>query len=142
MFIHQVGGKFRRALKRGRTAIASIFAHFDSDGIPVTWTVKVGMFTLFIGRQVLDRTVLIGGEVPDKVADAITASTFTSTEFTIFQCQGMTQRIRTAGIILGAVDGDVFRRHRASVFPSMCSARDVVFFDIHLTVKSRGTLGS
>ena len=84
MFVHQVGGKFRRALKRGRTAIASIFTHFDSERIPVAWTIKVGVFTLLIGRQVLDRTVLIGGEVPDKVADAITSFAFTSTELTIF----------------------------------------------------------
>ncbi len=97
------------------------------------------MFTLFIGGEVLDGAILVGGEVPDEVADTVASFTFTSAEFAVFECHGVAYGIGTAGIILGAVDGDVFGLHRPTILPCMGASWDVILFNIHLAVEGAGT---
>ena len=77
MLVHQVGCQFCGALDRCRPAVAAVFTHLNADRISVPGAIKICMFTLLIGRQVLHGTILISGEMPDKVTDAVAATALT-----------------------------------------------------------------
>ena len=87
----------------------------------------------------MDGSVLIGGEVPDEVADTVASFTFTGAEFSVFERHGVAEGIGTAGIILGAVDGDVFGIHRPTILPCMGASWYIILFNIHLAVEGTWT---
>ncbi len=73
MLLHEEGGQFGGALHGLGDAVAIVFTHFNSDGVIVSLAIKVGMFALFSGGNVLDGNVILHGEMPSKETNAVSA---------------------------------------------------------------------
>jgi hypothetical protein len=85
VFDHEVRGEARCAVHGGVEIATALLAHFDADAVAVPWTIKVCVFALLIGRHVLYCYFVIYGEMPDQVADPITAAAFWCAQGSIFQ---------------------------------------------------------
>ena len=109
MTLHQVSGEFGGAVHCAFPAVAPVFAHFNADACAVAHAIDISMLSLLIGWQVLDGDIFLDGVVPDEVADAVAP-----TECAFLQ--GASVIVGIAGVILGAVNGDVAWAH-GHVFP-------------------------
>ena len=69
--LHDDGGEFGRALNGGPQVAAAILAHFDADRQAVSRAVEIRVFALLVGRHVLDRLMVVHGEMPDQVTYAV-----------------------------------------------------------------------
>ncbi len=106
---HKVGRESCGAVHGGAEVAAALFTHFDADAVTVTGAIKVGVFSLLVGRHVLDGDAVINSEVPDQIADAIAAAAFRRAQGTVFESLRMFPCVRRP--ILCAVNGNVARRH-------------------------------
>ncbi len=87
VFFHQHSRELCRPLQRRRAAGTTVLAHFDADRVSVARAIEVRVFALLRGWQVLDGDLVIYCEMPDQIADAITAATLRCTQGTAFQRQ-------------------------------------------------------
>ena len=136
ILVHQPCGEFGGSFNGGRAAVASVFAHFDGDAVVVSRSVKIGVFSLLVGGQVLDGYVLIHGVVPRQVSDAVSAPAFVSAESAGPECLRVPPGISAGGVVLGAVDGDIPGAHTAAHLSPVPSFRNVAFVDIDFAVES------
>lgn len=108
---HEDGGEFGGTFDGGAAVVAAVLAHFDANRGAVAGAVEVGLLALFGDGHVLDGDFVVGGEMPDEVADAVSAGAFWCAEGSAFEGEGVPFGI--CGVVLGAVDGDVAWGHGA-----------------------------
>ena len=137
MLVHQVGGQLCGALNRCRPAVATVFTHLNADRISVPGAIKVCMFTLLIGREMLYGAILVGGVMPNQVTDAVAAPAFAGAQLAILESQRVAQGIGPGGKILGTVNGDIAGLHTPVILAGVSTAWDQVLLHIHLTVEGR-----
>lgn len=80
VFVHEIGCQLRGAINRAWKIVAAMLTHFDAYAVIVSWTVKIGVLTLFVGGKMLDGHIVLGGEVPSEKARAVAADTFGGTK--------------------------------------------------------------
>ena len=85
VLVHEIGSQLSGPLDSCRPAVAAVLTHLNSNGIVVTWTIEVGMLTLFIGWKVLHNTILIHRKVPDEITNAVSTATLSCAQFTVLQ---------------------------------------------------------
>ena len=107
--VGDVGGEAGGFVDGEGEVVAFVLTHFDADGVVVAGAVEVGVFALFAAGEVLDGDVVLDGEVPGEVADAVAAFASGGAEGAAFEGEGVV--VGVAGVVLGAVDGDVAGLH-------------------------------
>ena len=69
VFAHEGGGEAGSAVEGCGARVATVFAHFDPDGLAVSASFVVGVLALFIGGQALVDRAFIDTKVPSDVAE-------------------------------------------------------------------------
>ena len=131
--MHKRSTKFRCPIQSSLPAIAAVFAHFYSNRIVIPGPIEISMFTLLYSRQVLYDNVLLNGEVPCQIPNAISISSFRSPQFSFFKCPRMIPSVPS--IILCRMNCDVTRLHCPLIFSAIPALGYEPFHYLDFTIK-------
>ena len=71
LLLHQDRREFCGPLDRRPSAAAAVLAHFDADRETVSRAMEIRMLALLADRHVLDRLVVVDGEMPNEITNAV-----------------------------------------------------------------------
>jgi hypothetical protein len=137
IFTHQSGSELRGAVDSAAKIVAPVYTHFDPDGRPVSLAFVISMLSGFVSGEGLVNGMIVHSEMPgEKSTSIVTASEPLVHGERVIQCVGATRPI------VGRMNGDKRRTHRAMQRTSALPRRDDVLRDFQLARSRADTSGS